>query len=54
MRDLKCQNVLGTLIAALQASAANRLISGDKHVLALASRIPILTPANFWAKHAGP
>ena len=45
MRDLKCQTVLGTLIAALQASAVDRLISGDKHVLALASRIPILTPA---------
>ena len=46
--------MLGTLIAALQASAADRLISGDKHVLALASRIPIVTPANFRTKHAGP
>ncbi len=53
LRDPKDEDVLGTLIAALQSSAADYLITGDKDLLALADRHPILSPADFWAKHAG-
>ncbi|MHA6897235.1 hypothetical protein ACQUJT_24655 [Ralstonia pseudosolanacearum] len=41
------QPVLLTLLAA----KANRPITGDKDLLALASQYPILTPADFWARH---
>ena len=47
------QPVLGTLIAALQQSHADALITGDKALLALAERYPIRTPAEFWAAHGG-
>jgi len=53
LRDPKDEDVLGTLIAALQTSAADYLITGDKDLLALADRHPIVTPADFWARHAG-
>jgi putative PIN family toxin of toxin-antitoxin system len=53
LRDLDDQPVLDTLLAALKASGANYLITGDKDLLALAERYPILTPAKFWATHAG-
>jgi predicted nucleic acid-binding protein len=39
--------VLGTLLA----SEAQYLITGDKDLLALADRYPIVTPAQFWARH---
>lgn len=53
LRDPKDQDVLGTLLAALQTSAADYLITGDKDLLALGDRHPIVTPADFWARHAG-
>ena len=53
LRDPKDEDVLGTLIAALQSSAADYLITGDTDLLALADRHPILSPAEFWARHAG-
>jgi len=53
LRDLDDQPVLDTLLAALKASGANYLITGDKDLLALAERYPILAPAKFWATHAG-
>lgn len=53
LRDPNDQDVLGTLLAALQTSAADYLITGDKDLLLLADRHPIITPADFWAKHAG-
>lgn len=53
LRDPKDQPVLGTLLAALQAANAQYLITGDKDLLALAPRYPILTPAEFWAAHGG-
>lgn len=53
LRDPKDHDVLGTLLAALQTSAADYLITGDKDLLVLADRHPIITPADFWAKHAG-
>lgn len=39
------------VLATLRASGANYLITGDKHLLALAEKYPILTPAEFWARH---
>jgi putative PIN family toxin of toxin-antitoxin system len=49
LRDSADQKVLGTL----RASQADYLITGDKDLLALAERFPIVTPAAFWAKHGG-
>ena len=49
LRDRKDLAVLGTLLAA----GADWLITGDKDLLALAGRYPILSPAEFWARHAG-
>jgi putative PIN family toxin of toxin-antitoxin system len=53
LRDFDDQPVLGTLLAALKTSGANYLITGDKDLLAMAERYPIVTPATFWASHAG-
>jgi putative PIN family toxin of toxin-antitoxin system len=53
LRDVDDQPVLGTLLAALNGAGADYLITGDKDLLALADRYPIVTPAQFWAGHAG-
>ncbi len=53
LRDANDQPVLGTLLAAMAASGADYLITGDKDLLALSDRHPIITPANFWAVHGG-
>ncbi|NWG29888.1 MAG: putative toxin-antitoxin system toxin component, PIN family [Rhodocyclaceae bacterium] len=46
--------VLGALLAALEAGNETLcLITGDKDLLALADRYPIVTPAQFWARHGG-
>ena len=47
LRDQADQQVLGTL----RASQADYLITGDKDLLALSDKYPIVTPAIFWAKH---
>lgn len=47
LRDGDDLPVLGTLLA----SGADYLITGDKDLLALADRYPILTPSDFWARH---
>lgn len=47
LRDAADQQVLGTL----RASDASCLVTGDKDLLALADRYPIMTPADFWARH---
>jgi putative PIN family toxin of toxin-antitoxin system len=49
LRDPKDQLVLGTF----RAAQADYLITGDKDLLALNGKWPILTPAEFWAKHGG-
>ena len=54
LRDLDDQPVLGTLFAALKTSGADYLITGDNDLLALGDRYPVITPAIFWASHAGP
>jgi putative PIN family toxin of toxin-antitoxin system len=47
LRDKADQKVLGTL----RSANADYLITGDKDLLALADRYPILTPAVFWERH---
>lgn len=51
LRDAADLAVLGTLIAARQVCGARYLVTGDKDLLALADRYPIVTPATFWANH---
>lgn len=53
LRDAADQPVLGALLAARSGSGADYLITGDKDLLALAERYPIVTPARFWEMHAG-
>lgn len=53
LRDVNDQPVLDTLLAATKASGADYLITGDKDLLAIAERYPIVTPAKFWTTHAG-
>ena len=53
LRDFDDQPVLGTLRGALKTSGANYLITGDKDLLAMGERYPIVAPAAFWATHAG-
>lgn len=47
LRDPADQPVLATFMAA----QAQYLVTGDKDLLALADRYPILTPAVFWTRH---
>lgn len=47
LRDEADRPVLGTLLAA----HADYLITGDKDLLALAEKCPIITPAVFWERH---
>jgi uncharacterized protein len=47
LRDTADQQVLGTWVAA----KADYLITGDKDLLALAEKYPIVTPATFWERH---
>ena len=54
VRDAADERVLDTLLAALNASKSDYLITGDKDLLAVADRYPILTPAQFWSLHGGP
>lgn len=53
LRDVDDQPVLGTLLAARKTSGVDYLITGDKDLLAMAERYPIVAPAKFWATHAG-
>lgn len=47
LRDRADQLVLGTL----RAGHADYLITGDKDLLTLADRYPIVMPAEFWESH---
>lgn len=53
VRDSNDVPVLGTLISGMSSHNTDYLISGDKDLLALAHQYPIVTPAEFWAKHGG-
>lgn len=39
------------ILLALLAAKAQYLVTGDKDLLALADRYPIVTPTDFWARH---
>jgi putative PIN family toxin of toxin-antitoxin system len=47
LRDPADQQVLGTL----RASRADYLITGDRDLLVLTGKYPIVTRAEFWARH---
>jgi putative PIN family toxin of toxin-antitoxin system len=47
LRDESDQMILGTL----RAARADYLVTGDKDLLALGERYPIVTPAAFWERH---
>jgi len=47
LRDPADQPVLKTL----RAAQADYLVAGEKDLLALAQRYPIVTPAIFWERH---
>jgi len=51
LRDANDLPVLGTWLAATRAGEVDYLITGDKDLLALAGRYPIITPAAFWDRH---
>lgn len=53
LRDSHDIPVLGSLLAARHAGGLDYLVTGDKDLLILADRYPILTPAQFWALHGG-
>ena len=53
LRDPADEPVLGSLLAALERSRADYLVTGDEDLLALAERYPIIAPATFWARHGG-
>ncbi|MCZ8016235.1 MAG: putative toxin-antitoxin system toxin component, PIN family [Limnobacter sp.] len=53
LRDANDLPVLGTLLAAVQAGHVDYLITGDKDLLVLNNRYPILSPADFWTRHGG-
>jgi len=48
LRDTADQKVLGTFLAA----KADYLITGDKDLLALVEKYPIITPASFCERHS--
>lgn len=54
LRDAANLPVLDTLLAALHDGGAAYLVTGDKDLLALDDHHPILTPAEFWARHGTP
>lgn len=39
------------ILATLVAAQADYLVTGDKALLALAQHYPVVTPAEFWARH---
>ena len=51
LRDHNDLPVLGTLLAAIQSGSVDYLITGDKDLLVLNDRYPVLSPAEFWSRH---
>ncbi len=47
------QKILGTLRVAQSTRQTQFLITGDKALLKLANRYPILSPAEFWQRFGG-
>jgi len=53
LRDVNDLPLLGTLLAAVQMGSINYLITGDKDLLVLGDRYPVISPADFWTRHGG-
>lgn len=53
LRDENDQPVLGTLLAAQRSQGVDYLVTGDKDLLAMGDRFPVVTPAQFWSTHGG-
>jgi|TARA_R100000049_G_C1957034_1_gene115373 putative PIN family toxin of toxin-antitoxin system len=53
VRDENDTPVLGTLLAGMKIHGVDYLVTGDKDLLVLADEFPVVTPADFWAKHGG-
>lgn len=51
VRDIRDTPVLGTLITGTRSHSVDYLITGDKDLLVLAERYPVITPSDFWARH---
>lgn len=51
LRDVQDLPVLGTLLAALQAGGVDYLVTGDKDLLVLSAKYPVISPAEFWIRH---
>lgn len=52
VRDTNDVPILAALVAGIGVAQLNYLVTGDKDLLALSDDYPILTPAQFWAKHS--
>jgi uncharacterized protein len=53
LRDANDLPVLGTLVAGMKGHSVNYLVTGDKDLLVLSDRYPIVSPGDFWAQHGG-
>lgn len=53
LRDANDLPVLGTMLVAAQSGDVDYLITGDKDLLVLNDRYPIISPGDFWARHGG-
>lgn len=53
IEETLCDAADQQVLATLRAAKADYLVTGDKDLLALAGQYPILTPAEFWARHGG-
>ena len=51
LRDSQDMPVLGTLIAGVRSHSVHYMITGDKDLLVLSKRYPILSQGDFWAQH---
>lgn len=53
VRDINDTPVLGTLLAGMEIGCVDYLVTGDKDLLSLANKYPIVTPSEFWSRHGG-
>ncbi|TQE99204.1 MAG: putative toxin-antitoxin system toxin component, PIN family [Spiribacter salinus] len=51
LRDRADQPVLGTLVSGMEHHEVTCLVTGDKDLLALGDRYPVITPSAFWQRH---
>lgn len=53
LRDRTDAPILGSFEAAKQTGLLDYIISGDKDLLVLVDRYPVLSPSDFWQRHQG-